>query len=1290
MAILKKSRKFMHILLAAALVVMAVVIPPDNRVFADVNDDNLPEPIRIDKADFDTIPDVAHYYKEKYGEDAVSYYESVNGERRIQRINFFQYPEGDYLEVNGEVILDIPARDVRIWRLFGDVRFEGSASREMELYIIDPNGVETQWTIFKNGGWTDGKTGLYTNYTKMGFQESNSSESILYPWLVKDETGDIIYEGYKMRIVGNGSLRSIYHWEEEGVPLEFDVSAWTVLGGDKPVLPVTVAVYADINLSMNGVNKLPEEVFKRYHVNSGPIGVEQNSGAVTLLDEAYHKVTKDWGFIPGRGAFHFSLLNNYAGLKEDPNNLGYSDFSEVYEVYAKNPDAIKKFDSLYPTVGKDYVLTLDGWPRWTWEDPESNGSEHFGTPAYEHFDAAADAAAKTIKSIDTRFDGRGPKYVEVKNESTIPQEWWFFVTEPDKAWDYLAEFHNKAANAIKSENPDVLVGGPSSAFMYLEKNDFQEAREQLEFMDKTKDTLDWYSHHFYENSRLIIHDRENNPDGFLSGRLEAVLDLLNAHMVNTDNVKPIYITEEGTYNTAGTDIDYFQKLVAFNGYMLRFMDYSDSIGMLVPYLYPVINWKPNANNTFYRYTDSTLTGLQEEMTPLEAYVDMWKDYRGAFLLTQDDNDRVFANAVRYNDTVYVAVHNLNAQRVNLDLNVYTGDAEIASVKRKHFFLEKGVLTYEEETVNDLDNVYMRVQEMSVFEIKLDRSPEFKQTWERKFFYAPQELQPTSKNEAIQFTIATQTNQLKRSTLRIGFGKSGSGFSGDMTVEVNPGTESEQRFYLDLEWTNKPGDLLTFAEFELDPDNVLSQNTIDIAIPEDGGYITSVQLINYYEKEAPIGADTSSLVQPIADAKAKLNSIAVSETGSELEPGTEWVQPYIHDTLSIEVTKAEIVKNDQLATQEEITRAVNNLEFVMQIFEENTNIRGSSTGIKGAKISFEDEEEADYTYDSNLINVTIGPEGATDGGKALKAEFTEFITYGWDSSGDYSATIDFTASEEGWNLDSGPISFDVTNLENAATQLRVDVEDAYGNKGMYYFTISPNETRSIEISEFGPTDASWLTDGYSARSKAIDTTNLKKLRFYVFVPEQAPLNKATLAFDNIVIGVVSNDSDNGNQSDNNNTAPITPPVSDANNLDILINGKKIPNIFRVEFEKVGDQTTTTVTVKKQLFDSILNEMDENALITIPITTESDAVFVHLDGEILDGFNQKNSTIEVVSGRYSYKLPAKQLVTDEGSSPEKVEFVIKINKADVETEKTLENLSKQNGFLIVAPPVNFEVN
>ena len=94
-----------------------------------------------------------------------------------------------------------------------------------------------------------------------------------------------------------------------------------------------------------------------------------------------------------------------------------------------------------------------------------------------------------------------------------------------------------------------------------------------------------------------------------------------------------------------------------NGYLLRFMDYADSIDMMVPYIYPVMSWRPNANITFYRYTDGNATAIQEQMTPMVAYLDLWKDFKGAYIPSDvncDDDlseERVFTKATRYGNIV---------------------------------------------------------------------------------------------------------------------------------------------------------------------------------------------------------------------------------------------------------------------------------------------------------------------------------------------------------------------------------------------------------------------------------------------------------------------------------------------------------------------------------------------------------------------------------------------------------------------------------------------------------------
>lgn len=947
-------KRMMAILMMACMLSVLFFSIWGDSVYAQ--DYELPEDIQENKNSYNTIEGLIEKYEAEFAgrtPPATQYATKINGEQLIKRLNFY-YPETP-VEVNGEIYIDIPEEIARVVRLFGDIRYTGTIAENgnVKMYVVEPDGTENLMSNFGQawqGEYKDAQGNpLWTSYGKT----SGHPSALMNPTENKDENGEINYSGYKLKFEGTGNIAFICLWEENGLLAEYDVSAYSVMGGDKEIIQADVEVDATRNLSINGVNKMEEDVFKRFHVNSGPVQVFSNISDWILDDEVFSKTYRDWGFEPGRGTFQIKDAN---GLLTESEN-GYSDPTALYESYVLNSSMVNKLNTLFPSVGNDYVLTLDGWPRWQWgEFADINEKNlNMATPDDEYFDAAGDTAAQIVKAVDTRLGGYGPKYVEVKNESTFPGEWAYFTTYGDDvAWEKLAEFHNIVADSIKETNENVLVGGPSSAFMYLEADDFADAYHQLAFMDATKDSLDWYSHHFYENSNLYINGREDNSDGFLCGRFQAVMDLLRAHMANTDNVKPILITEEGSYNGFTSPSDLFQNLTAFNGYLLQSLEYADTIDMLVPYLYPLKSWEPNANHQLYKYND-TQTGILEEMTYLEAYVDLWKDFRGAYLPVEvsTGNDvfdsRIYASAVRQGDTVYLAVQNLNDQRVNLDINAFLdSDVKIDSTRVKHYYLEKGELTYEEVNVDDINNFYMRVQEMAVFEIKLSEAPAFENELYQKIDYAKEELVDTG--DKMEFTINTGLQDLESSILRIGFGKSGSGFDGEMSVTINGipvGTRS-------LEYTNKSGDVFTTIEFDVDTDILQEgENKVLISMPE-GGKVSSVQLTNYYCKETKKATDAKVIQDKITEAMELISDkeICISETGTGVPQGYKWVKQVEYDSFINAIEDASILLKDVLLTEDEVNETLSTLQIAMEMWQENQKnpiiqIPGMDT------ISFED-------------------------------------------------------------------------------------------------------------------------------------------------------------------------------------------------------------------------------------------------------------------------------------------------------------------------------------------------
>jgi len=116
--------------------------------------------------------------------------------------------------------------------------------------------------------------------------------------------------------------------------------------------------------------------------------------------------------------------------------------------------------------------------------------------------------------------------------------------------------------------PGTKVGGPSSAWMQVQIKDFALYKSQRKFLDLTKGKLDFYSHHFYEDFNTIgVWERRGSTyTNYLTGCLEAILDMFRAHMHGTDNVRPILVTECGSLQPGRGPSDYWLRLRSWSAY----------------------------------------------------------------------------------------------------------------------------------------------------------------------------------------------------------------------------------------------------------------------------------------------------------------------------------------------------------------------------------------------------------------------------------------------------------------------------------------------------------------------------------------------------------------------------------------------------------------------------------------------------------------------------------------------------------------------------------------------------
>ncbi len=1218
-------KKASSILLAGAIAFSAVVTSQSPfTAVANAASSSLPAYVVEDGKSFETIDETVAYYEALFQDREISpttYAVKINGERTIKRINFFD-PETP-LEVNGVAYIDIPENIAEIMRLFGDIRYTGeySTGADMTVTLVDKDGTEfhasnhgISWANeFEKTGYTD----LRTSYGKtIELAESSLGAPEKFPQYM-DENGDFDYSGYQLKFEGTGTIHFVAILEENGMATEFDTSAYGVLGSDLDAEDVTINVDTTRDLSLDGVNKMEEDVYKRTHVNSGPVQMFENISGPITDDDIFFQSYDDWGFEPGRGAFHIRAAVDSSGLVEDANNPGYSDPTTMYELYAENEDMYNKMNTLFPSIQNDYIITLDGWPSWQWGD---NGAMQLQTasPGYDYFEEAADTAGQVVKAMSDRMGEYGPEYIEVKNESTISGEWDFFnqadVTT-DQAWDYLAEFHNLVADEVRAYNPDVLVGGPSSAFMYLEQGNFDEARYQLEFMDATKDHLDWYSHHFYENSGIYINDGSTNPDGFLAGRFEPVMDLLVGHMENTDNVKPIMITEAGSYNGLHSDLDYFESLTAFNGYFLRFMEYPEVIDMYVPYLYPIASWATGRNNNLYVYADPKNPTAAVEMTYLEAYVDMWKDFRGTYIPSDDvtadelTEDRVFTRATRYGDTVYLAVQNLDRAQLNLDLDLILDEGTvIESVTQKHYYLENAELVYENVYVDDINNVKMRVQEMAVFEIKLSEADDFESQLYRESDYSVEELVESGSD--VDFTInvnsthedfTSSVDYIESATLRVNFGKEHSGLAGDIFVQLN-GVRVGSR---NVDFTNKSGDILTFVDFDINPALIQEGENIVTVTMQDGGMITNVKLMSYYSVASEAGVSTQEIADRLVEALALFENVHISTKGYGVPEGHYWVVQRDYDSYVNALENAAIKLKDNHATREEIDEVMSTLNLAIEMWENNINLVVPYVPNELEVIDFE-TATVPFSLNKDVATATVvsGAENPMGDDSALKFEVTT-LNDDADNFQSKNSILTFTCEDEqGWDITNG-FSLDVYSEVPTVRGIYLIAKDAEGRTATSWnYVTTLNGTTTISWTDFTPTSA-WVTafipEGFDTRDVVSIAVSMREADMV-----KNDQTSGTVYIDNIK-GI------NTSTVEINVEPALAPNLIDANGIDV-------PSYALYEdFEDMADVAYTYTTNpgtsvetaelngSNALKFNAVNTGNWNTLDTLSFTAPADAPF-----------------------------------------------------------------------------------
>ncbi len=713
--------------------------------------------------------------------------------------------------IDGERIIPLTADQVRIWNAFDELHCTGN----------DLGKLTAEWRRTAGGQTTGGSLGTWWA----------GDRDALYYASHLPAAWDAA-EGFSLVLRGSGTVSelSLRH-RAGGIPQRFDTSPYTTPGADQPVLPVTATIDLTQFRTIDGAGAFEEDRFLRFYADadSGDPAVERHLG--------------ERGFVPGRqllklrGALEEGYIPGQPKLREDPRRPGHADLSFFDRSDRTLPaGAVRSGFSDFSNAplrwpGLDQVRCFDDWPSFMAAKVPGQTNAR-GTPDIPLFDAAVAVAAGYL-AASRRDSGWTATWWEVKNESDITEEWTWHAAKDHDGWKLLADFHNQMADRLHATVPGIQVGGPASAWMRYDANDWAVARNHLRFFDATRGRLDFLSFHVYEASALVTVDEQARSGGtsFLLGRLTATLDLNQAHVRAANDRRPTVISEYGAINDGRTASGRWIHLKSVSNLLMQFIERPAEFAVCVPFLIPHTWWEPENRVAVFRPDDHGVLRPSEQAR----FFDLWRGFRGRRLPSTTDRPLVRTHALLDGRTLWLALNNLEPRRVAVALRGLPTDA-LGSAEHRRLHYVDGAIAYSVSPSVDARAIPLDVEETAILRIPLANIPVITTTMARQHCYAPQTMLPTAVPAAFTIDLPGSLTRISQATLRIGLGRNG-GFPSAISCSFN-----QHDVTIDLSHAAGVRDWFGTASASIDPTWLSERNQIVIQPNANDGLVTSAVLV----------------------------------------------------------------------------------------------------------------------------------------------------------------------------------------------------------------------------------------------------------------------------------------------------------------------------------------------------------------------------------------------------------------------------------------------------------------
>ncbi|WP_067150385.1 T9SS type A sorting domain-containing protein [Pseudotamlana agarivorans] len=646
---------------------------------------------------------------------------------------------------------------------------------------------------------------------------------------------------------------------------------WTVSNGganDSRNVNLTTenTVNTNVSITLNAKHIVGgKETFERskyigIHANQGEAewdgnNVDANGNPIDLRDDLLNGLDVYLGRDTG------GITYNLNQVDEDPARTGFAKPTGTNSIASRGLNARNSYASktaIHPYESRnELILAGQLNPFWTGHDQVPTGQGWLlanGTATGEYM-------GRYINEFHSGNGEPAPSWVEVINEPAYegyggPGDFTHDIQD-------IADFHNEVAAAIKTQTPNALVGGYTTAFPNFEKGDFQRWNKRWKlFMDVAGANMDFFSIHLY--------DIASKPDGTIDLRsgsnIEATFDMMEQYSTMLfNNVKPIIVSEMGGVMNGQRNQDWspyrdWLWVKSANAQLMSMMERPNIIAKALPFLVLKAQWGSTPqgnpyNNRLMRQENEPATFVPGYgYTGNWVYSDMikfyqlWSDVKGTRVDTTTDDLDIQVDAYVDGNKAYIILNNLEFVSKDVDLKfIDTQYGTINSINKKHFYLNNVTPVLLEESIpTTTSTVTVGAEGTMILEVTFDNAITLNDSNTETKYYATDYLKPIVANQTETFQVnGVSKNTYGEAVLRLGVGRPHSRLVYPSTITVNNTAitiPSDWRGYDQAQRERFFGVLEIPVPFNL----IQANNTIEVTYPDAGGHISSVtmQIFNF--------------------------------------------------------------------------------------------------------------------------------------------------------------------------------------------------------------------------------------------------------------------------------------------------------------------------------------------------------------------------------------------------------------------------------------------------------------